>query len=134
VVIFVCAELLSSFAADPNSSTENESQYINRLISERSPYLLQHAHKPVDWYPRGEEAFAATTGRGGWPMNVWLPPDLKPSLSERISLQKTAMVKQSLRMRFETLGYLRRAGPRWIRCQRAAPSFSEGALPRSVLT
>jgi uncharacterized protein len=30
----------------------------NRLINEKSPYLLQHAHNPVDWYPWGEEAFA----------------------------------------------------------------------------
>lgn len=29
----------------------------NRLINERSPYLLQHAHNPVDWYPWCEEAF-----------------------------------------------------------------------------
>jgi uncharacterized protein YyaL (SSP411 family) len=29
----------------------------NRLISEKSPYLLQHAHNPVDWYPWGPEAF-----------------------------------------------------------------------------
>jgi uncharacterized protein YyaL (SSP411 family) len=142
VVIFVCVELLSSFGADPKSSTENESEYTNHLINEKSPYLLQHAHNPVDWYPWGEEAFAtarkenkpiflsvgystchwchvmeresysdpeiakimnanfvsvkvdreerpdidniymtfvqATTGSGGWPMNVWLTPDLKP--------------------------------------------------------
>ena len=32
--------------------------FINRLILEDSPYLLQHAHNPVDWYPWGEEAFA----------------------------------------------------------------------------
>jgi len=114
----------------------------NRLINETSPYLLQHAYNPVDWYPWGEEAFAkarkenkpiflsigystchwchvmehesfenedvaavmnqdfvcikvdreerpdidriymtavqATTGSGGWPMSVWLTPDLKP--------------------------------------------------------
>jgi uncharacterized protein len=114
----------------------------NRLAREKSPYLLQHAHNPVDWYPWGEEAFAkarrenkpiflsvgystchwchvmahesfedgntaaimnrefvnikvdreerpdvdrvymtfvqATTGGGGWPMSVWLTPDLKP--------------------------------------------------------
>ncbi|MCW5964871.1 MAG: thioredoxin domain-containing protein [Bryobacterales bacterium] len=114
----------------------------NRLISEKSPYLLQHAHNPVDWFPWGEEAFAkaraedkpiflsvgystchwchvmeresfeteelaallnasfvpvkldreerpdidrvymtfvqATTGGGGWPMSVFLTPDLKP--------------------------------------------------------
>ncbi len=33
-------------------------KYINRLISEDSPYLLQHAHNPVNWYPWSEEAFA----------------------------------------------------------------------------
>jgi uncharacterized protein len=32
--------------------------YTNRLILESSPYLLQHAHNPVDWYPWGDEAFA----------------------------------------------------------------------------
>ena len=30
----------------------------NRLIHEKSPYLRQHAHNPVDWYPWGDEAFA----------------------------------------------------------------------------
>jgi uncharacterized protein len=30
----------------------------NRLALEKSPYLLQHAHNPVDWYAWGEEAFA----------------------------------------------------------------------------
>ncbi len=35
----------------------------NRLISETSPYLLQHAHNPVDWYPWGPEAFAAARAR-----------------------------------------------------------------------
>ena len=30
----------------------------NRLALETSPYLLQHAHNPVDWYPWGDEAFA----------------------------------------------------------------------------
>ncbi len=115
---------------------------MNRLGRERSPYLLQHAHNPVDWFPWGDEAFAraraedkpiflsigystchwchvmehesfenaevahalnerfvsikvdreerpdvdrvymsfvqGTTGSGGWPMSVWLTPDLKP--------------------------------------------------------
>src|SRR2546425_7322521 len=32
-------------------------KYTNRLINETSPYLLQHAHNPVDWYFWGEEAF-----------------------------------------------------------------------------
>ena len=29
----------------------------NKLINEQSPYLLQHAHNPVDWYPWCDEAF-----------------------------------------------------------------------------
>jgi uncharacterized protein YyaL (SSP411 family) len=131
-----------SFAADPQSSPGEELEYTNHLINEKSPYLLQHAHNPVDWYPWGEEAFAkakkenkpiflsigystchwchimeresysdpeiakiinanfvsikvdreerpdvdniymtfveASTGSAGWPLNVWLTPDLKP--------------------------------------------------------
>jgi uncharacterized protein len=115
---------------------------VNRLAREKSPYLLQHAHNPVDWYPWADEAFErartedkpiflsigystchwchvmeresfeseeiasilnryfvpvkvdreerpdvdriymtfvqASTGSGGWPMSVWLTPELKP--------------------------------------------------------
>ncbi|CAG8641919.1 12663_t:CDS:2, partial [Ambispora leptoticha] len=36
------------------ASTQHHS---NRLTKEKSPYLLQHADNPVDWYPWGEEAF-----------------------------------------------------------------------------
>jgi len=36
-----------------------EPAHTNRLINETSPYLQQHADNPVDWYPWGEEAFAA---------------------------------------------------------------------------
>src|SRR6202049_1998023 len=32
-------------------------EHTNRLAQEKSPYLLQHAHNPVDWYPWGKEAF-----------------------------------------------------------------------------
>jgi uncharacterized protein len=144
LVAFILVSFASplSFAAGPQGSSKDKSQYTNHLISEKSPYLLQHAHNPVDWYPWGEEAFAkarkenepiflsvgystchwchvmeresysdpeiakimnanfvsikvdreerpdvdniymtfvqATTGSGGWPMNVWLTPDLKP--------------------------------------------------------
>src|SRR6059036_1462427 len=38
--------------------TPAQSEHTNRLAHEKSPYLLQHAHNPVDWYPWGEEAFA----------------------------------------------------------------------------
>jgi uncharacterized protein len=37
---------------------EEQPEFTNRLIHESSPYLLQHAHNPVDWYPWGKEAFA----------------------------------------------------------------------------
>jgi hypothetical protein len=117
-------------------------KHTNRLINETSPYLVQHAHNPVDWYPWGEEALEQSrkqdkpillsigysachwchvmeresfeneeiarlmnenfvcvkvdreerpdldsiymnavqmmTGHGGWPMTVFLTPDLKP--------------------------------------------------------
>lgn len=36
---------------------EKMEKHPNRLISEKSPYLLQHAYNPVEWYPWGEEAF-----------------------------------------------------------------------------
>jgi uncharacterized protein YyaL (SSP411 family) len=36
----------------------SEYKYTNKLIQEKSPYLLQHAHNPVDWYPWGPEAFS----------------------------------------------------------------------------
>jgi hypothetical protein len=124
------------------SANPSPSAFQNHLAGAKSPYLLQHAHNPVDWYPWGEEAFAkarrenrpiflsvgystchwchvmahesfedeeiarvlnrsfvsikvdreerpdvdrvymtfvqALTHSGGWPMSVWLTPDLKP--------------------------------------------------------
>src|ERR1039457_618173 len=79
----------------------------NRLAGESSPYLRQHAHNPVDWYPWGDEAIARTlnerwvsvkvdreerpdiddvymtavqltSGRGGWPLSAFLLPDKRP--------------------------------------------------------
>ena len=35
----------------------DKTRHTNRLVNETSPYLLQHAHNPVDWYPWGSEAF-----------------------------------------------------------------------------
>ena len=37
--------------------TDGTTVFINRLIYEDSPYLLQHAHNPVNWFPWGAEAF-----------------------------------------------------------------------------
>ena len=42
--------------ADPAG---REPKFVNRLFLQTSPYLLQHAHNPVDWYPWGDEAFEA---------------------------------------------------------------------------
>src|SRR3984885_10108456 len=53
---FLLLPLLSKFRME---SMAKKHQYTNRLVHEKSPYLLQHAHNPVDWYPWGEEAFAA---------------------------------------------------------------------------
>ncbi len=36
---------------------DNQKKIPNRLINEKSPYLLQHAYNPVNWYPWEEEAF-----------------------------------------------------------------------------
>jgi uncharacterized protein len=140
--ILALLEIGALFSVRAADSAADDSKYTNRLANEKSPYLLQHAHNPVDWYPWGEEAFAkarrenkpiflsvgystchwchvmeresfsdpkiadymndhfvnikvdreerpdvdrvymtfvqASTGGGGWPMSVWLTPDLKP--------------------------------------------------------
>src|SRR5687767_11142480 len=44
---------IASSAAEP----KKDAGPANRLAKESSPYLLQHAHNPVDWYPWGPEAF-----------------------------------------------------------------------------
>ncbi len=50
-----------------SQTTVQPARQPNRLIHERSPYLLQHAHNPVAWYPWGEEAFT-TAAREGKPI------------------------------------------------------------------
>ena len=44
--------------ADGKTDQDTMHAHTNRLSHESSPYLLQHAHNPVDWYPWGDEAFA----------------------------------------------------------------------------
>jgi len=54
------ASLLSPDAPGPFSGvTFDGKTYTNRLINSHDPYLLQHAHNPVDWYPWGPEALEA---------------------------------------------------------------------------
>ena len=61
LIITACSLLLLSTknlaAADSNKKTAEAKIKYNRLINESSPYLLQHATNPVDWYPWGKDAF-----------------------------------------------------------------------------
>ncbi|MEM8699197.1 MAG: thioredoxin domain-containing protein, partial [Pseudomonadota bacterium] len=43
---------------------DGRAKYVNRLILEASPYLIQHAHNPVDWRPWGEDALAEAAATG----------------------------------------------------------------------
>ena len=45
------------FSEKGGGLVDNHKNEPNRLINEKSPYLLQHAYNPVQWYPWGEEAF-----------------------------------------------------------------------------
>ena len=55
VLLFPAVNYASS--EPENQSTTNQTENHNRLINESSPYLLQHATNPVDWFPWGTEAF-----------------------------------------------------------------------------
>ncbi len=54
LLIFLIAAACGNNGSGDKKMNEKKS---NRLIHEKSPYLLQHAYNPVDWYPWGEEAF-----------------------------------------------------------------------------
>ncbi len=59
---FICCTLpLTVSFMNPSTATAGKA---NRLIREQSPYLLQHAHNPVDWFPWGDEAFAKAKMEG----------------------------------------------------------------------
>ena len=48
---------ISFLTAKGGGLVDNQKRIPNRFINETSPYLLQHAYNPVEWYPWGEEAF-----------------------------------------------------------------------------
>jgi len=56
--------LLSLLAAADEPKAKSHPKHTNRLAKETSPYLLQHAHNPVDWHPWGEEALAKAKKEG----------------------------------------------------------------------
>jgi hypothetical protein len=55
LVLFLMAPAV--FAEDKPAASDAKPKVANRLARETSPYLLLHAHNPVDWYPWGPEAF-----------------------------------------------------------------------------
>jgi uncharacterized protein YyaL (SSP411 family) len=58
ILLFFPLTLLMAKCQEKKSMTEKHTpEYTNKLINENSPYLLQHAHNPVEWYPWGDEAF-----------------------------------------------------------------------------
>ena len=54
----------SEGAPEAPASTHSDPSRVNRLAKETSPYLLMHAHNPVDWYPWGEEALTRAKKEG----------------------------------------------------------------------
>ena len=62
IIFLLSIGLLSSPLFGQEENPENKQavkeEHSNHLVNETSPYLLTHAHNPVDWYPWGEEAFA----------------------------------------------------------------------------
>ncbi len=60
--IFIVLFLLSNFLMSCRTNSQekgkmNGYKFTNKLVNEKSPYLQQHAHNPVNWYPWGKEAF-----------------------------------------------------------------------------
>jgi hypothetical protein len=60
---FMIFQISCSCGQEKNKQMESKKHenkahtYTNKLIHETRPYLLQHAHNPVNWYPWGEEVF-----------------------------------------------------------------------------
>jgi uncharacterized protein YyaL (SSP411 family) len=61
-VLLVCLSASLGQAGEPKG--KEKPKYTNRLAKETSPYLLMHAHNPVDWYPWGAEAFEKAKKEG----------------------------------------------------------------------
>jgi uncharacterized protein YyaL (SSP411 family) len=57
-LIFFSCQSIQTTSQQMSTSKDTTHPYTNHLIHETSPYLLQHAHNPVNWYPWGEEALA----------------------------------------------------------------------------
>src|SRR5438309_10164102 len=58
LVLPALTAVIAAIAAEPVPDPQPARPAANHLANETSPYLLQHVHNPVDWYPWGDEAFA----------------------------------------------------------------------------
>ena len=55
-LLIICLSSISCNSQDDkNLQMISKHKYTNALINETSPYLLQHAHNPVNWYPWNEQ-------------------------------------------------------------------------------
>ena len=89
--------------------------HTNRLIHEKSPYLLQHAHNPVDWYPWGAEAFEKARAENkpiflsiGYSTCHWC------HVMERESFENEAIAGDA-ESRFRVASkWIAKSGPTWI--------------------
>ena len=57
VILATYSALALELVDKEGADAESKRRYYNKLIYEKSPYLLDHADNPVNWYPWGEEAF-----------------------------------------------------------------------------
>jgi len=64
VSVLLFSLLVFPLTVQTGATTVKKKQRPNRLINEKSPYLLQHAYNPVDWYPWGDEAFEKARREG----------------------------------------------------------------------
>src|SRR3982751_3368285 len=60
----LAALLLAAGVGSAEPAKGSKPRHTNRLARETSPYLLLHAHNPVDWYPWGNEAFEKAKKEG----------------------------------------------------------------------
>lgn len=58
IILIVATITLYSCNSSSKSKAHSDHEYTNHLIDESSPYLLQHAHNPVDWHPWNDETLA----------------------------------------------------------------------------
>src|SRR5687768_99475 len=56
-LLLTAGSLPGADSKEPKALNTTTPKFTNRLAKEKSPYLLQHQHNPVDWYPWGPEAF-----------------------------------------------------------------------------